>query len=488
MKKGKKVLIASSEVAPYAKTGGMADIIGLIPKALEKVGVDAVVVMPGYAAIDRKKYSIKKTDKVFSISMAGETTEVGISKGKMPGTKSDIYFIESDKYFNRDELYGEYEDNDERFAFFSKAVIEMLKVIDLKPDVIHCNDWQTGLIPAYLKVLYANDDFYRDLPTVMTIHNIAYQGVFPPETMPKIGLPWSIFTPSGVEYWGTLSFLKAGLVYADLINTVSETYAREIQLSHEYGHGMEGLLAARSNDTYGILNGIDYEVWNSANDDLIKATYDESDLKGKGKCKKALQKDQNLTPENAPVIGMVARLEDMKGFDLVTAAVDYIMSMNVQMVILGTGRPHYEEMLRDAANRYSGSLTVNITFSEELAHRIYAGSDMFLMPSRVEPCGLSQLIALKYGTVPIAHNTGGLSDTIVDYTKDPDNGSGFLFDEYSVEAMTDAVKKAIELYGNKRKWNSVVKKVMTLDFSWKSMAPKYAELYEKAVEKAASYV
>jgi starch synthase len=488
MKKERKVLIAASEVAPFAKTGGLADTIASMPKALEKVGAEVSVVMPKYSTVDEKKYKLKKVGETFSVPMSGQMVEVSVKTAKMPGTKTTMYFIECEKYFERDEIYGNYGDNDERFALFSRAVVEMLKTVNYKPDVIQCNDWQTALIPAYLKVLHGNDEFYTGVSTVMTVHNIAYQGNFPAETMEKVGLPWNIFTPSGVEYWGQLSYLKAGLVYADLINTVSETYAREIQTSHEYGQGMEGVLAARSNDVYGILNGIDYDVWNPAKDEMIKSTYDDSDLRGKSRCKKTLQKDLDLGSENVPLIGMVTRLEDQKGFDLVAAALDHMMSMDVQVVVIGTGQPHYEEMLRHAAERYHGKLAVNLTHDEEMAHQIYAGSDMLLMPSRFEPCGLGQMVAFKYGTLPVAHNTGGLADTIVDYTRDPDQGSGFLFDEYNVGSMVDALNRAIELYENKRKWNSIVKRIMSLDYSWKQSASKYLELYERAMERTASYV
>jgi starch synthase len=487
MKKEKKVLIAASEVSPFAKTGGLADTIGLMPAALEKVGAEVSVVMPKYGTVDEKKYKLKKTGEAFQVPIAGEMVDVSVKTAKMPGSKTTVYFIECDKYFARDEVYGNYGDNDERFALFSRAVVEMLKVVNYKPDVIHCNDWQTALVPAYLKVLHGNDEYYRGISTVMTVHNITFQGNFPAETMQKIGLPWSIFTPSGVEFWGQLSYLKAGLVYSDLINTVSETYAREIQTSHEYGMGMEGILAARSSDVYGILNGIDYEVWNPAKDDYLKSTFDESDLRGKSRCKKTLQKDLGLSSENVPLMGLVTRLEDHKGLDLVTAALDLVMDMDVQMVVLGTGQPHYEEMLQQASERYSGKFTARLTNDEELAHQIYAGCDMLLIPSHFEPSGLGQMIAFKYGTLPVAHNTGGLADSIVDYTRDPDQGSGFLFDEYNVNSLLDALNRANELYENKRKWNSIVKKLMSLDFSWKQSASKYMELYEKAMERTASY-
>jgi len=489
MKKEMNVLIASAEIVPFAKTGGLADVVGALPIALEKVGAGVNVVMPLYKTIDQKKYKLKKFGEKLSIPMAGENVEVTIKQGKMPGTKGKAFFIECEKYFDRDGMYqknGEdYIDNDERFALFSRAVVEMIKMLDEKTDVVHCNDWQTGLIPTYMSVLYGKDEFYKDISTAITIHNIAYQGIFPAETMEKIGLPWDIFTPQGVEFWGHLNYLKAGIVFADVISTVSETYANEIRSTEEFGRGLEGLLNYRGEDLYGILNGIDYSIWDPAKDDHISSNYDESDLRGKSRCKKTLQKEQNLKTDKSPLIGMVSRLADQKGFDLVAAVLEKVMGMDVQFVILGTGDPEYHEMLEEMAEKYSDKIGVNLRFDDPLAHKIYAGSDIFLMPSRFEPCGLGQMIALKYGTLPLVHKTGGLADTVIDYTEDPNQGNGFVFDEYSPEALLSAIERAVEVYSNKRKWNTIAKNAMKIDHSWKNAVRKYMDLYEKAVEKKA---
>ncbi len=485
--KKKKVLIASSEAVPFAKTGGLADVVGALPKALERLNVDVSIVIPKYGFISGEKFGLKLVTDVFNVFMAGEDVAVKVWKTVIPNSNVTAYFIDSEKYFNRMGIYQEngqdYPDNDERFALFSKAVLEMLKILNLKPDIIHCNDWQTGLIPTYLKVIYGGDEFYRGIATVMTIHNIAYQGVFPHYTMEKIGLPWSIFNPDGIEFWGHVSYLKGGLVYADILNTVSKTYAKEIQTSEEFGRGLQGLLAYRSQDLYGIVNGVDYTVWNPETDKHLQSNYSAKDLRGKSRNKKALQKEQELQVVNVPLIGMISRLDDQKGFDLVASAIEEIMSMDVQMVILGTGDPKYHELLTEIAKKYPSQTGINLRFDDPLAHKIYAGCDIFLMPSRFEPCGLGQLIALKYGTLPIVHKTGGLADTITDYTENPDEGNGFVFDKYTPEALIDALRRALDLYSNKRKWNSIAKRAMTQDFSWDNSAHQYVELYERAMEK-----
>lgn len=487
MKKDKKVLIAASEIVPFAKTGGLADVAGALPKVLGKIGSEVRTVMPLYKSIDRKEFKLKKVGEHFFVPIAGEMVEVGLWSVRDQESKSITYFIECDRYFGRNEMYQEngvdYPDNDERFALFSRSVLEMLKIIDYKPDIIHCNDWQTGLIPAYLKVIYSEDEYFKNISTVITIHNIAYQGLFHHMTMEKIGLPWEIFNPEGVEFWGHVNFLKAGLVYADVINTVSETYAREIQSSDEFGKGLEGLLRYRTEDVYGILNGIDYDIWNPGTDGFIASNFTEKDLRSKNRCKKALQREQELSTDNMPMIGLISRLTDQKGFDLIAGALDEIMAMDVQFVVLGTGEPKYHDLLTEMAEKYKDRMSVTLGFDNPLAHKIYAGSDIFLMPSLFEPCGLGQMIALRYGSLPLVHKTGGLADTITDFDEDPITGNGFSFMEYTAEALIDAVKRALELYNNKRKWNSIVKTCMQQDFSWKKSAEKYMELYEKVIEK-----
>lgn len=487
MKKEKKILIAASEAVPFAKVGGLADVVGTLPGAMEKVGAEVRIVIPLYKSIDQKKFKMKKVGETFQVPMAGEMVEVSVKSTKISGTKITAYFIECDKYFGREGIYEEdgvsYEDNDERFALFSRAVLEMLPIIGYKPDVIHCNDWHTGLIPTYLKVVYGNSDFHKDIASVMTIHNIAHQGVFPPVTMEKAGLPWEIFNPDGVEYWGNMCYLKAGLVFADVISTVSETYAQEIQSSNVYGSGMEGILAYRHDDLYGILNGIDTITWDPQKDEQIASNYDSKDLRGKSRCKKALQKDGELQVNNIPVIGMVNRLDSQKGIDLVVEAMDKMMGMDIQFVLLGTGNPEFEDMLKVLSDKHKDKMSVHIGFDDEKAHQIYAGCDIFLMPSRFEPCGLGQMIALRYGSLPLVNKTGGLADTVVDYDEEPSHGNGFVMKDYSSQSMVEALERAVALFSNKRKWNAVVKNAMQMDLSWKNSAKKYLELYASAVEK-----
>jgi starch synthase len=487
MNKKFKALIASSEIVPFAKTGGLADVAGALPKALEKQGAEVCLVMPLYKCVSELNLKLSEEAEPFTIAMAGEAVEVKIKSAALAGSGIKAFFVECDKYFNRDGLYQEngqdYPDNDVRFALFSKAVLEMIKLVGFKPDVIHCNDWQTGLIPTYLKTIFAGDDFYKEIATVFTIHNIAYQGLFPAMTMEKIGLPWDIFNMNGVEYWGHVSYMKAGLVYTDIINTVSPTYAAQIQSSEKYGKGLEGLLSSRTQDLYGILNGIDSEVWNPSTDEFISSKYSHTNLRGKASCKKDLQKANNLPVESVPVIGIVSRLADQKGFDLIAEALDNIMTNDVQIIILGTGDPKYHELLQAVAFKYEGKFAVNLKFDDSLAHKIYAGSDIFLMPSLDEPCGLGQMIALRYGALPLVHKTGGLADTVVDYNGDPANGNGFVFEEYAENQLLDAFNRAMEIYSNKRKWNTIVKSSMEKDYSWEASAGRYMEIYQKAVEK-----
>ncbi|MCE1247288.1 MAG: glycogen synthase GlgA [Firmicutes bacterium] len=487
MNKEPNILIVSSEIVPFAKTGGLADVAGALPKALQRQGTNVSLVMPLYSCIYKLNLDLEDECEPCIINIAGQDEQVSIKSTKLNGSEIKVFFVQCDKFFNREGLYQEngkdYEDNDIRFALFSKAVIEMLKSADEKPDVIHCNDWQTGLIPAYLKTVYANDEFYKDIATVFTIHNIAYQGLFPASTMEKIGLPWEIFTMYGVEYWNQISYLKAGLFYADIITTVSPTYAKQIKSSEEFGKGMQGLLESREQDLFGIINGIDYEVWNPAEDELISSKYSHANLRGKTNCKKDLQKACGLPMENNPVIGMVSRLADQKGFDLIAESLDSILANEVQLVILGTGDPKYHELLEAKAFKYDGKLSLNLRFDDPLAHKIYSGSDIFLMPSKDEPCGLGQLIALRYGALPLVFKTGGLADTVTDYNEDPANGNGFSFEEYTELKLAETLKRALELYSNKRKWNTVVKSSMEKDFSWEISAASYVEVYKKAAAK-----
>jgi len=475
MKKGKKlnVLFVSSEVVPFAKTGGLADVAGALPKALEELGHDVRVFMPRYKKIDPAKFNLKKIN--------AETFE-----GKIPDSNVPVYFYENENYFGgRDELYQvkgvDYEDNLERFSSFCQAALKFVKEQNWRPDIIHCNDWQSGLIAVYLKVNYGNDPFFKETRLVYSVHNMGYLGMFPKEKLPLTGLGWDQFVPDKLEFWDKIALSKAGFVYADVINTVSKTYAKEIQ-TEEYGHGLDGLLRARSKDVYGIVNGLDYDLWNPATDPKIPENYSPDKMAAKSEDKLELQLKNGLpAKKTTPVIGMITRLADQKGLDILAGALPEIMKLDCQFVVLGTGDLKYHELLTKLKNEFPEHVGLNLGFDAALAQLIYAGSDMFMMPSRYEPCGLGQLISFKYGVVPIVRKTGGLADTVHDFNLKTGAGDGFVFEEYSSAALLDSVKRALEAYKNKTAWKKLVKKVMNLDYSWNTSAKEYVNLYEKAL-------
>ena len=465
-----KILYASSEVVPYAKTGGLADVAGALPKALAELGHEVVVVMPKYRMVDEKKFGLERLNDV-------------IFRAKMPKSQVTVYFIDNPKYFDREGLYQEkgidYPDNCERFSFFCRKVLEFLPKVSFFPDIIHCNDWQTALIIAYVKKLYN----WSKTATVYTIHNMGYHGSFPKEQLPLTGFSWEMLTPETLEFWGNIALTKAGFVFADIINTVSETYAQEIQ-TDEMGFGLAGLLRSRTRDVSGIINGIDYEVWNPETDPQIVRKYGAKSIPLKYENKKALQRANRLPEkEEIPLIGMITRLADQKGFDILAGAMEKIMHLKCQMVILGTGEPKYHELLLAEKKKYPQHIGVNLGFDAALAQLIYAGSDMFLMPSRYEPCGLGQLISFKYGTIPIVRKTGGLADTVHDFNPKTGKGDGFVFEEYSSAALLDAIKRAVAAYKKKRSWLGLMEKVMCYDYSWATSARKYGDLYKRALKK-----
>lgn len=460
-----RVLIVSPEIVPFAKTGGLADVAGALPIALSELKIDTRAVMPKYKAVDSAKFKLcRKTEIIF------EST--------FPGTGIPVYFVQNDEFFNRDGLYQkdgrDFEDNLERFSFFCKTVLESLKSLEYKPDIIHCNDWQTGLILVYLKTIYKDDPFFQGIKTVFTIHNLAYQGLFNKEKFPLTGLDWSEFIPDKLEYYDKLSLIKGGLVYADILTTVSPTYSKEIQ-TKEQGFGMEGLLASRSKDLVGILNGVDYSEWSPENDKYIAQRYSKGSLEGKLLCKQALQKENNLPVKDAPLIGIISRLTDQKGFDIFALSIEKIMRQELQFVILGTGEPRYHKLLQGLQVKYPKKMALHLTFDNAMAHRIEAGSDMFLMPSKFEPCGLNQLYSLKYGTIPIVRKTGGLADTVIDGI------TGFVFEQYSDSALLETIKRACKTYQDKPAWQRLIINAMSKDFSWRSSCQTYRELYTKLI-------
>ena len=479
-----KVLLVSSEVAPFSKTGGLADVSGSLPIALKQLGCDIKVVTPFYKMVKESGCRAEKVLKGLQVKV-GESFRKGDVSLSFLNEHVNTYLIEKNQYYNREYLYGsakgDYSDNATRFTFFSLMVLKLCKEIGFKPDVIHCNDWQSGLIPAYLRAVNQDDPFYVHTGVLFTIHNLAYQGSFSKEKLALTGLPAEIFTPDRIEFWGKLSFLKAGIVYSEIINTVSQAYSREIQ-TPEYGCGMEGILAYRKEDLFGIINGVDYETWSPEKDTCIAANYSNNNLSGKSQCKADLISELGLhqSLNNRPLLGMISRLADQKGFDLVAEIMEDLMNLDVGFVLLGTGEQKYHDLFLNVAKKYPEKAGIKLTYDNTLAHKIEAGCDMFLMPSKYEPCGLNQIYSLRYGTIPVVRATGGLDDTIKDYTFSYEEGNGFKFANYTPREFLNKVREAIKVYKRKDEWQKLVKRVMLLDFSWENSARQYMDLYQKA--------
>jgi starch synthase len=478
-----RVLFVSSEIAPFAKTGGLADVGQALPPALRGLGADVKVCMPLYRQVPRKGLARARGGS-FKLGVEGLKQDVEVMRGSL-AEGVPAYFIGNDFYFDREHLYGtpqgDYPDNAERFIFFCRAALKFFRTMAAAPDVVHCNDWQSGLIPAYLKTT-EREGYYARTGSVFSVHNLAYQGLFPMEKFALTGLPPELAGMHGLEFWGKINFEKAGICFADMINTVSPTYAKEIQ-TPEFGCGLEGVLADRAADLHGILNGADYNIWDPGHDHLIPASYSAADLAGKAKCKLALLAAYKLPATKAPVIGIVSRLADQKGFDLIAKAIDRLMAMDIAVVLLGTGDQLYHDMFQEIGKRFPKKAGIKIGFDNKLAHLIEAGSDMFLMPSRYEPGGLNQLYSFRYGTIPVVRATGGLDDTVIDFNPKTGEGTGFKFKDYTAEAMLAKVRQALDVYADKRLWTKLVKRAIGLDFSWESSARSYLALYEKAMAK-----
>jgi starch synthase len=474
-----KILFVASEGLPYSKTGGLADVVEALPKALRAMGHDVAVLLPRYHA-----------NKIHSMLISSVTVALGdrlrfpaiAEAGAVGGVR--YFFVDDPPFFDRPELYGDtagdYPDNAERFAEFSRVAIEFMKRVWL-PDVVHCHDWQTALVPVLLRAQHAEDRAVRSLPVVLTIHNLAYQGVFDAAALRRIGLPDTLFSVDALEFFGKVNFLKGGLIYADYLTTVSRRYAKEIQTA-EYGCGLEGVIQNRGDRLVGILNGVDYTAWNPETDKLIAENYSEENLAGKKTCKKDLLASFRL-PEGdlaRPVIGIVSRFADQKGFDLIAEIADDMMKENLELVVLGTGQVEYEKLFRQLAEKYPERVGVKIGYDNSLAHKIEAGADMFLMPSRYEPCGLNQIYSLRYGTVPIVRATGGLDDTIQSFVPKTRQGTGFKFEEYSDKALLQCLRAALGAYGEAKAWQALRANGMAKDFSWEASAASYVTLYEAA--------
>ncbi|MDE3181608.1 MAG: glycogen synthase GlgA [Acidobacteriota bacterium] len=475
-----RIAFVASECVPFSKTGGLADVVGALPEALAALGHEVEVVIPRYRATPPGPVLPNGSD--ITLPLTYEFKFASLQRGAVI-KRVQHHLVDCPELFDREGLYQskdglDYPDNPRRFAAFSFAALEGLKRLGNSPDVIHCHDWQTSLVPVYLKKLYARDPFFRGASSMLTVHNLGYQGLYPADVLRQISLDESVFNIEGMEFFGRINYLKGGLVFADAITTVSRRYAAEIQTS-EFGYGLEGVLRNRSNRLTGILNGVDYDSWNPATDKLIPSTYTPSNLAGKQICKKALLMRMGVSNPvmTFPVIGIVSRFATQKGFDLIAQLAAKLVEMDIYIVALGTGEPQYEQLFRRLAAEYPRKFLVKVAYDNELAHQIEAGADMFLMPSRYEPCGLNQIYSLKYGTVPVVRATGGLDDTIQEF--DGRAGTGFKFEEYSPEALHAALLKAVETYKQPGLWQVVMQNGMAKDFSWTVSARAYAALYEQ---------
>lgn len=476
----KKILFVSSEAVPYIKTGGLADVVGSLPKYFDKDKYDVRVIIPKYKCMSEEFKSQLKFVCHFYVNLNWRKQYVGILKAKKDGII--YYFVDNEFYFAGDNPYNNIYEDVEKFAYFSKAVLEALPNIEFCPDIIHCNDWQTGLLPVFLRTTFGSDNFYANIKTVFSIHNMKFQGRWKIHEIVDItGLPAHIFNSNELEFYGEANYLKGGVVYADEITTVSPNYAVEVT-TPEGGEGLDGLMLERRRHLSGILNGIDYDEYDPKKDVYISEHFSDTDLSGKAKNKKLLQEKNGLMiNEDAFLIGIVSRLTSQKGFDLVNYVMEEMLTtMNVQFVILGTGEYKFEESFSYFHNKYPDKVSTYVGYSEERAHEIYAACDAFLMPSLFEPCGLSQMISMRYGTIPIVRETGGLKDTVVAYDEATDTGNGFVFSEFNAHEMLNSIKSAENIFRNdKAKWNGIIKRAMGEDFSWNKSAEKYEELYEK---------
>ncbi|MDM7914676.1 MAG: glycogen synthase GlgA [Candidatus Eisenbacteria bacterium] len=488
-----RIAIAAAEMVPFVKVGGLADVIGALPRELARLGHRVSVFLPRPPVLPTDRLPALSLSSLGSIDvpMGTGTMRAEVERARIGVPGMEVLLIQNRDLFDRPDPYvdpatgQDWPDNARRFVFFSRAVLEAMRSIGMVPEVVHCNDYQTGLVPFLMREDRSRYEALQRTGTLFAIHNMGYQGIFPPEVLAELGVGYRekfFYTMGPLEYFGKVNFMKAAILYADLISAVSERYAHEIQ-QPEYGFGLEGVLALRGDDVIGILNGIDVEEWNPETDPLIPANYSASDLGPKRENKRRLLQAMEL-PEgrSVPVIGMISRLVDQKGLDLIEESAKDLMQRDLALVVLGNGLPKYEKLLRDLARKHPHKVAVSLTFNNPLAHLIEAGSDMFLMPSRYEPCGLNQMYSLRYGTIPIVRATGGLADTVQEYDPDTGRGNGFVFTEYTSRAMLHAIDRALAAYARDRAWKKLLSQVMRIDFSWGRAAQKYVGAYQRAIE------
>jgi len=478
------ILMAASECVPFVKVGGLADVVGTLPQYLKKLGHDVRVILPKYRSVDGKKYNLETLPYRLQVAVGKDIESFRIKTCIAEGGVI-VYFIENMRYFNRPGIYGEngrdYGDNRERYIFFCRAALEAVKALMFRPDIIHCHDWQTGIIPAYLKTNLRNDGFFWNTSSVFTIHNIAYQGQFGSDTVETAGFSWADFTPDKLEFFNNFNFMKCGIGLADAVSTVSPTYAKEIKEFN--GRGMEIVLNSRKDNVYGILNGIDYDYWNPKTDKNIISNFTKESLTGKALCKADLQKLCGFeVSQDAYLLGVVSRFDNQKGFDIIIDALYRLKDKNMQFVILGSGDASIQRHVSEAAKKMPKTVAAFYDYNEPLAHKIYAGCDAYMMPSRFEPCGLSQMIALAYGTIPIVNRTGGLSDTITYYNHFSGDGNGFVFNITYGENFVQTILKSEKIFRDKRDWMPLVQNAFNSDFSWKLSVYEYQSMYQNMIQ------
>lgn len=479
-----KLLFVSSEVEPFAKTGGLADVAGTLPLALASLGCEVKVFLPYYRQTKKQPFGIKLLKKNIAVKLGKRLNRCSLYYCRRKGV--DFYFIRKDKYFNRRFMYGtpkaDYPDNAVRFAFFVKSILASVIAINYKSDIIHCNDWQTALIPFYLKNEMQGSAFFRNAKIIFTIHNLTYQGLFPRKIMQRVGVSYDFFTSDKLKFHEKFSFIKSGILYADAITTVSKRYAQEI-LTKKFGCGLEKELGKRKDKLYGIVNGADYSEWNPSADRFIAAAYDEKNLLNKTLCKRDLLTQMGLdTDLDTPLLGVIGRLVEQKGIDLIAASADEIKRLGCSLVILGTRNKRYQKLMIQLSRKYPRNIAVKLAFDNALAHKIEAGCDIFVMPSRYEPCGLNQIYSLKYGTIPVVSAVGGLDDTIIDYNRNPETGNGFKFHIDNSVDFIHTLKRALSVYKNRKEWQRLMIRGMGFDFSWGKSAKEYLKLYRNIKE------
>lgn len=480
-----KIAFAASECFPYVKTGGLGDIIGSLPKAITEEGCEVKLFLPLYGGIKTEEHKLNSLEEFQNIpvNIGGKEIFFNVWYGSLPDSEVEVYFIDCPVYFHREMPYTDDPDEDERFILFQLAVIETLQRLKWAPDIIHCNDWQTSLIPVYLKTNYKWDKLFENTKVLLSIHNIGYQGRFSSSSVKNAGLSYSEYYPGGpYELDNTFCFLKAGILFSEIITTVSPTYAKEIQ-TKEFGAGMEGVLSTRKDDLYGVLNGIDTDIWNPKADKFIPYNYSKKGAKNKIKCKKELLTEAGIDyDEDIPVIGIISRFAGQKGFELLFPVVNELMQLPLQLIVLGSGEERTENFFEILADSFPEKVNAYIGYNNRLAHWITAGCDMFLMPSQYEPCGLNQMYCLNYGTVPIVKKTGGLADTVKDFHEYDEKGNGFTFNEHSPYALYSTIERALTIFKDKKVWKAIMQRGMKEDFSWKHSGKEYMRLYKKAMD------